>query len=59
MPKHKPQRAGVTKADGKQVIVWFDPAEIRKVDNLATKLDLDRSKFIRRAVKTALAQLGA
>lgn len=54
MPNKKAKRAGVTKDDGKQVVVWFDPSDIRLVDKLASELDLDRSKFIRRAVKNAL-----
>lgn len=54
MPKQKSRRAGVTKSDGKQVVIWFDPSVIRQVDRLASQLDLDRSKFIRKAVKNAL-----
>jgi|DEB0MinimDraft_6_1074348.scaffolds.fasta_scaffold55671_3 hypothetical protein len=54
MPNKKAKRAGVTKEDGKQVVVWFDPSDIRLVDKLASDMDLDRSKFIRRAVKNAL-----
>lgn len=54
MPKQKTHRAAVTKASGKPVLVWFDPAIILRVDQQAENQDLDRSKWIRRAVERHL-----
>ncbi len=59
MPKQQAKRHRVTKKTGKQVVVWFDPDQIRVVDQVASREDLDRSQFIRRAVKNALAGLKA
>ena len=58
MPKQKATRAAVTKASGKQIVIWFDPKQINQVDQLAQQQDLDRSKLFRRAITHYLAAHG-
>lgn len=52
------KRGAVRKATSKLVLVWFPDSILPLIDDAVRKLDTDRSKFIRNAVREAMARAG-
>jgi hypothetical protein len=52
------KRGAVEKKKSKQVIVWFPLALVEGLDLAVRRSDLDRSKFIRAAVREKVSRLG-
>lgn len=55
--KSTPTRA-VTKDTGKAVLVYFPVPDVASMDAAVIREDTDRSKWIRKAVREALARRG-
>jgi hypothetical protein len=51
----KQPRSAITKDSAKQVIVYFPPEVIQRLDAMARDRDTDRSKLIRKAVSAFMA----
>jgi hypothetical protein len=51
-------RGAVTKRNGKPVLFWVPEALLPALDQGVHALDLDRSKFIRQAIREKLTRLG-
>ena len=56
MANKKKQRAGVSKKDGKAVLIYFPASLVESLDKIVIKQDTDRSKFIRNAVRKAMSR---
>ena len=54
--KKNSKRGGVSKRDGKAVLIYFPTSLVDTLDELVTAQDTDRSKFIRNAVRRAMSK---
>ncbi len=52
------KRGAVTKDRSRQILVWFPEPLIPLLDNAVVRLDTDRSKFIRNAVREKISRAG-
>ena len=52
------KRGALRSKESRLVPVWFPDGVVPMIDQAAIKLDSDRSKFIRLAVREKLTQLG-
>ena len=52
------KRGSVRKAESRMITVWVPRSLIPIIDQGLAKLDTDRSKFIRNAIREKLAQNG-
>jgi len=52
------KRGAVTKTNARQILVWFPNQLIPLIDQAVDRLDTDRSKFIRNAVREKMERSG-
>ena len=52
------QRGTVTKTSSKLLTVWVPTALLPAIDRGVSKLDTDKSKFVRQAIREKLARAG-
>lgn len=52
------KRGAIKRKNSRLVLVWFPHSLIPLIDDAVDKLDTDRSKFIRNAVREKMARAG-
>ena len=55
----KTQRAAVTRKTGRSVLILFPLSMSEGINQAVTRLDTDRSKFVRNAVRAKLDEMAA
>ena len=49
-------KSGTRKKNIRMITVWMDEGDVSSVDQAAVLADLDRSKFIRKAIREKMAR---